>query len=203
MRSFCVTITVTLACSLLAAAVVVAQPSRPATDGLTEQPGVTREEAVALVLATDPRFTDLPDYEVQRRKMASQFSLMPVLGSDHYHVLPTLTAQASGPDWDYYGYPSNWLIEVALIRRCVEPAEDSGPWADPCEWRHNWFYRVTPDGDVALLFEEGDLRQTPVRHPLLGPRPRRHVPVHLWWTHGSDDQWLSIAETFEFLPAAE
>jgi hypothetical protein len=53
---------------MLVSTATAAQPSPEA--GSTEQTGLTREEAVALVLATDPRYADLPDFarlEIERR----------------------------------------------------------------------------------------------------------------------------------------
>ena len=66
-----------------------------------------------------------------------------------------------------FGYPAHFLVEVTLVDGCAPPPSGEGPSSDtvplpdPCKWRHSWFYRVTPDGTVTLMFEEG--------HP--DPRP--------------------------------
>jgi hypothetical protein len=62
--------------------------------------------------------------------------------------------------------PPSWLIEVTLVRDCTdwylpsdapELSDDIEPFIDdPCGWRHSWFYRVRPSGEVELLFDEGD-----------------------------------------------
>jgi len=126
-------------------------------------PTVRRDEVVALVLAQDARFSGLPDYERQRIKQASQFSLDPILGSSYYHVLPTNTtpwSYGSGPvDWFAFRQLPDWLVEVVLVRDCVPVAGGEAievPLPDPCAWRHAWYYRVQSDDRVTLLFEEGD-----------------------------------------------
>jgi hypothetical protein len=114
-----------------------------------------RAHAVALVLATDPRFADLPDYEVLLRKAQSEFDLSLTVGS-HYRVLPT-DAELSQNGFLVYRAPSGWLIEVTLARDCAQPTRGAtGPVPDPCGWRHSWYHRVQPDGTVTLLYDEGD-----------------------------------------------
>jgi hypothetical protein len=131
-----------------------------------EQPGPTREEAVALVLAQDARFTGLPDYERQRVKQAS-FDFDAVIGSGYYRVLPTATTlwPPATVDMDAFVFrePRNWLVEASLVQGCTEMVGGQvGPLPDPCNWRHAWYYRVYPDGTVTLLFEEGDALPEPI-----------------------------------------
>ena len=122
-----------------------------------------RDEVVALVLGQDARFAGLPDYERQRIKQQSQFSLDPIIGSGYYHVLPTNTtlwSYGSGPvDLFAFRHIPDWLVEVVLVRDCVPVVGGEAldlPLPDPCAWRHAWYYRVQPDDSVTLLFEEGD-----------------------------------------------
>lgn len=161
-----------LAFAMVASTATFADPAGPGTDVQPAEPGVdadafgqteppaTYDEAVALVLAQDPRFADVPDFERQASLASSNFDHSLLLGSDYYRVLPTL---ASAFSWMYdFGYPASALIEVTLVDGCAAaaagegPSSDTVPWPDPCEWRHSWFYRVIPDGTVTLLFEEGD-----------------------------------------------
>ena len=149
-----------------------ADPAGPGTDVDPAGPGVgtdgfdptdlhaLREEAVALVLAQDPRFADTLDFERQAALANSNFDPSLLLGSNYYRVLPTLAS--SFTPWMYdFGYPANRLIEVTLVAGCTPlptgeaPSSDNAPWPDPCEWRHSWLYRVEPDDTVTLLFEEG------------------------------------------------
>ena len=161
MRSLRMAIAATFACLLLAGTATVAQPSSSASDAPTEQMGLTRDEAVALVLATDPRYVDLPDFRRLEIERSANFD-MGFLGSDYYRVLPTLPTEFSGLGFIDFHYPGNWLIEVTLVRDCATlydgdgPSSETPPLPDPCEWRHSWFYRVQPDGKVSLLFDEGD-----------------------------------------------
>lgn len=119
-----------------------------------------RGEAVELVLAQDPRFADVPDFERQEQLARSNFDHTLLLASDYYRVLPTL---GSGfQPWIHdLGYAASWLIEVTLTDSCAAsatgegPSSDTVPYPDACEWRHSWFYRVGPDDSVTLLFEEG------------------------------------------------
>ena len=136
----------------LAGPTPAASPSDPSGSDSVEYWRSARAHAVALVLATDPRFAGLPDNELQRRRSASEFSLLPVLGS-HYRVLST-DADLSHQGGFVYRTPASWLIEVTLTRDCVEPT--TAPAPDPCGWRHSWYYRVLPDGTVTPLYGEGD-----------------------------------------------
>jgi hypothetical protein len=117
-----------------------------------------RDAAVATVLATDPRFTDLPDAEVLRREASATFDLGQLLAASHYRVL-------GGPVSDFADAGilglrtrASHLVEVMLVDGCREGAFTGvdGPVADPCAWRHRWVFRVQPDGGLTLLFEEGD-----------------------------------------------
>ena len=151
--------TVALVCLVVGSAASLAQSSASEDPRLAESDAL-REDAVALVIAEDPRFADVADWEQLRREAARSFVLYPLVGSDYYRVLATSASELS-PAWFDFGYPSNWLIEVTLVRDCLEPSGDTGPWPDPCEWRHSWFYRVAPDRSVTLLFEEGDPEPMP------------------------------------------
>lgn len=159
-RSMLGVVLMTLACSALVSSATVAQPSPSGSAGPTEQMGLTRDEAVALVLATDPRYADLTDFHRLEIERSAGFDIM--FGSDYYRVLPTLPTDMAELGFISFHYPSNWLIEATLVRDCAELNDDGGPvsldapWPDPCEWRHSWFYRVRPDGTVSLLFDEGD-----------------------------------------------
>jgi hypothetical protein len=144
-----------LGCLLIAGTVAAASDEADATDPLA-----VREEAVALVLAQDPRFADVPDFERQAALATSNFDYSLLLDADYYRVLPTLASVFS--PWTYdLGYPASQLIEVTLVRGCADhatdvgPSSDTAPYPDPCGWRHSWFYRVEPDDTVTLLFEEG------------------------------------------------
>lgn len=122
------------------------------------QPQLTQDEAVSIVLATDPRFEDLPDYEDLRREAAATFDMGSLFSSDYYHVMPTATVFSDVGLIDFR-QAGSWLIEATLVRDCTDPDDSSDappPLADPCAWRHSWFYRVQPDGTVSLLFDEGD-----------------------------------------------
>ena len=111
-----------------------------------------RAHAVALILATDPRFAGLPDNELLLRKARSEIKGYLSVGS-HYRVLST-DAELAQYGFLVYRTPSSWLIEVTLATDCVEPTSDPAP--DPCAWRHSWYYRVQSDDTVALLYDEGD-----------------------------------------------
>jgi hypothetical protein len=113
-----------------------------------------RGHAVSLVLASDPRFAGLPDYELLDRKARSELRPSLLVGS-HYRVLST-DAELSQAGLFVYRTPTSWLIEVTLARGCVEPTTHSYPRPDPCGWRHSWYYRVLPDDSVTPLFDEGD-----------------------------------------------
>ena len=146
----------TLLCLTLVSTATAAQPSPEAGP---EQLGLTRDEAVALVLATDPRYADLPDFARLEIESSAYFDLGIKFGSGYYRVLPTLPTQYLGQGFIDFHYPGNWVIEATLVRDCVSISEALDPTVglrDPCEWRHSWFYRVQPDGTVSLLFDEGD-----------------------------------------------
>ena len=57
------------------------QPSPEA--GAAEQTGLTPDEAVALVLATDPRYAELPDFRRLEIERSADFDMGIVLGSDY------------------------------------------------------------------------------------------------------------------------
>lgn len=146
--------------------IAAAGTAAAASDDEGNDPNARRDEVVALVLAQDIRFADLPDYERQRIKQQSQFSFDPLVGSGFYRTLPSLASSVTPWMFDF-GYPANWLVEVTLVEGCTPlptgegPSSDTAPWPDPCEWRHSWFYRVEPDDTVTLLFEEGDSEPMP------------------------------------------
>jgi hypothetical protein len=154
MRHWRVAVVTVLGCLLFTGTVVGTSAPDPS------DPDARREEVVALVLAQDPRFADLPDYERLRVEASANFDSNRLLGSAYYRALSTV-ASAFTP-WMYdFGYPANWLIEVTLVEDCTPlptgdgPSSDTAPRPDPCAWRHSWFYRVAPDDTVTLLFEEG------------------------------------------------
>ena len=159
MRALMSSVIGTLLCLTLVSTATAAQPSPEAGP---EPLGLTRDEAVALVLATDPRYADLPDFRRLEIERSANFDMGIILGSDYYRVLPTLPTEFSGLGFIDFHYPGNWLIEVTLVRDCATlydgdgPSSETPPLPDPCEWRHSWFYRVQPDGAVSLLFDEGD-----------------------------------------------
>ena len=157
MRQWRVVIVTVLGCVLAAGTVAVASDEVEASD-----PPDRREEVVALVLDQDERFAGVPDYERQWIKSKAEFSFDPIIGSGYYRVLPTSTTrwrEAVGMDLFAFRQPRNWLVEVVLVRDCAPHPRDvevEVPWPDPCAWRRSWFYRVTSDDAVTLLFEEGD-----------------------------------------------
>ena len=141
--------------------VVVAGMAATASDEAVQtDPFARHEEVAALVLAQDPRFADVPDFERQRLLASSEFDFSILLGSDYYRVLPGGASSLSPWMFDL-GYVANRLVEVTLVDGCKDiaseqgPSSENAPWPDPCEWRHSWFYRVAPDDTVTLLFEEG------------------------------------------------
>ena len=161
MRCWPVTV-LTVACCLLIASTVAGTDDVGPTD-----PNARRDEVVALVLAQDARFADLPDYRRQEIKYASEFSMDALIGSGYYRVMPTATTQwsdATGVDLFAFREPRNWLVEVVLVRDCVPVVVGQAiqpPLPDPCAWRHAWYYRVQSDDSVTLLFEEGDPDSAP------------------------------------------
>ena len=135
-----------------------AQSSAPALDNGTTDAGITREAAVALVLATDPRFADLPDFEDVRAAGAAEFrTAEAVLMSDWYRVLGPTATELADLGMVSLRHPGSWLIETSLVEACADPEGDiEFPMADPCAWRHSWYHLVSPDGSVTLLGDEGD-----------------------------------------------
>src|SRR3990170_1469859 len=101
--------------------------------GASAQRPATRADAVALVLATDPRFADLHDWEALRLRSASEFKPH-ILIESYYRVLPTTGTDLAS--WEIVERVSgSWLIAVTLVKDCVEPLSDSAPMAaDPCGW---------------------------------------------------------------------
>lgn len=149
---------VLVAAALLPAA---AAAQSPAASPGAAAPRISADDAVALVLAQDPRFAGLPSNEEQRREAARTFTFLPQLISQ-VTVLPTVAGLVGQPlDVIAYDDPApSWVIEVLLSDGCAEPAiEGSAAAPDPCAWRHTWLYRVTADGTVSLLFDEGDPEQ--------------------------------------------
>lgn len=146
-----------LGCLLIGGAMTVASDDIDPAD-----PNARRDEVVALVLAQDARFADLPAYRRREIEYASRFSMDALIGSGYYRVLPTATTQwsdATGVDLFAFREPRNWLVEVVLVRDCVPVVVGQAiqpPLPDPCAWRHAWYYRVQSDDSVTLLFEEGD-----------------------------------------------
>ena len=135
-----------------------AQSSAPALDDEAAGAGVTREAAVALVLATDPRFADLPDFEEVRAAGAAEFRTADaVLLSDWYRVLGPTATELADLGAVSLRHPGSWLIETSLVEACVDPEGDiEFPMPDPCAWRHSWYHLVSPDGSVTLIGDEGD-----------------------------------------------
>ena len=151
-----------LLCLTLVSTATAAEPAPEA--GPTEQTGLNRDEAIALVLATDPRYADLPDFARLEIESSAYFDLGIKFGSGYYRVLPTLPTQYLGQGFIDFHYPGNWVIEATLVRDCVSISEALDPTVglrDPCGWRHSWFYRVQPDGTVSLLLDEGDPDPSP------------------------------------------
>jgi hypothetical protein len=100
MRGWRVAVATVLGCLLLAGTVA------GASDGDPTDPDARHEEAVALVLAQDPRFADLPDFERQAMLANSNFDPSLMLGSGYYRALPTL-ASAFTPWMIDFGYPAS------------------------------------------------------------------------------------------------
>lgn len=151
---------------------------------------VTRGRAVAIVLAADPRFAGLADYETLRRRTQGEFRPY-VLDTSYDRVLPDVAA-----DMVQFGFtartPASWLISVTLVSDCVEPSPAGpSPAADPCAWRHTWTYRVTPDASLMLLFDEGD------------PAADAPAPTASLLKIGSQDLFSPLAHrTLTFQPVA-
>jgi hypothetical protein len=147
-----------------------AQSSAPALDDGTAN--ITREAAVALVLATDPRFADLPDFEDVRAAGAAEFrTAEAVLISDWYRVLGPTATELADLGAVSLRHPGSWLIETSLVEACADPEGDiEFPMPDPCAWRHSWYHLVSPDGSVTLLDDEGD--PEPIAAEDASPVPR-------------------------------
>ena len=113
------------------------------------------QDAAALVLAMDPRFAGIADWETLQLKESATFIPYPILESN-YHVLWTTAMDFAMPNVPPRAL-SSLLIAVTLVGNCVDPSVLTVPViVDPCGWRHTWSYRVEPDGLVTLLFDEGD-----------------------------------------------
>lgn len=128
-----------------------------ADDGLTTPTSISREDAVALVLGSDPRFADVVAGETLGREIAADFSTERWFTSSYYRVLgPTLGNYAD--TFVTFRAPMERLIEVNLVTDCaeVELADTVLPIEDPCAWRHRWLFMVEPDGTVAPLYDAGD-----------------------------------------------
>jgi len=128
-----------------------------ADDAVTAPTSISREDAVALVLDSDPRFADLVDFETLGREIAADFAMARWFRSSFYRVL--------GPSFGDYAdtlvtfrTPMERLIEVNLATDCaeVELVDTALPIEDPCAWRHRWLFVVEPDGTVARLYDAGD-----------------------------------------------
>lgn len=146
-----------LALLLISSSAAVAQHGAAASPDEPASAGLPREEAVALVLATDPRFAGLPDWEDLRLRASAEFrTFEATFMTDHFRVLGPTVSEFQMLGWVTLRQPASWLIETTLVERCSEPELDTVPTPDPCDWRHIWVHRVAADGRVTLLFEEGD-----------------------------------------------
>jgi hypothetical protein len=167
-----------LAVSLVVSLAVpaVGQSSAPSPSGAPEATpaGVDREEAVARVRATDPRFADLPDYEYLEKEATAAFSHAALLASSYVRVLPVL--QSGLEDLrgaPAFRYPAGWLVETTVVADCLPREQvDAGPLlADPCAWRHTWFHHVGADGSVMALYDVGDPEPMPALEPTIWRPP--------------------------------
>jgi hypothetical protein len=122
------------------------EPSRVPVHGTPEM-----RRAAGLVLATDPAFADLPSLEEARAEVK-------VTRSSWYSLRETLTGSI--------------LVEINLVGGDCGVTPSGRTW--PCEWRHDYLYRVTPGGEVALLFDEGDPSAARPGQP--GPSPSAATP---------------------------
>jgi hypothetical protein len=139
-----------------------AQSPVPADDAGTATAGISREEAVSLVLASDPRFGGLRDYEDLEKEQAAQFSFAPLLTSGYHRVLGPITSALAEYGVVSFRHPTGWLIETTLVEACTKPSADADyPLPDPCAWRHTWYHLVASDGSVTLLADEGDPEPMP------------------------------------------
>ncbi len=140
---------------LSGAGAAVAQDA--ADDGLTTPTSISREDAVALVLASDPRFADLVAFETLGREIAADYSFERWFTSSFYRLLgPTFGDYAD--TFVTFRAPMGRLIEVNLATDCaeVELVDTALPIEDPCAWRHTWLFMVEPDGTVARIYDAGD-----------------------------------------------
>lgn len=152
-----------VATGLLALALVsgagsaLGQSQRPVDKGFNEPADISRELAVARVLAVDPRFAGLIGHDMLRREVAASFEGERYYTDSYYRVLGPSWAELDG--W-YMSLrePVGWLIEVNLVTGCptVELDEANLPIDDPCAWRRTWIYWVAPDGVVTPVLELGD-----------------------------------------------
>jgi len=129
-----------------------------ADDELATPTGIMQQRAndVALVLASDPRFADLTDYETLRRETAASWETERYFTSSFYRVLGPTFGDLTG--FVSFREPVGRLIEVNLVTDCAEFEFDDAafPNEDPCAWRHTWVYLVEPDGTVAPVYDAGD-----------------------------------------------
>lgn len=127
-------------------------------DELAPPTGIVQQRAndVALVLASDPRFADLTDYETLRREFAATFEGERYFTSSFYRVLGPTLSDLTG--FITFREPVGRLIEVSLVTDCAEFELDGEalPNQDPCAWRHTWVYLVEPDGTVVPVYDAGD-----------------------------------------------
>ncbi len=153
-----------LVVSALVAMVLVAgtgaalgQSERPVDKGFNQPTDISREDAIARVLAVDSRFAGLIDHDRLRREVAADFTAERYYTDSFYRVLGPWWAELDGWHMSLRD-PLGWLIEVNLVTGCpeVELADADLPIDDPCAWRHTWVYLVEPDGVVTPVVEAGD-----------------------------------------------
>jgi hypothetical protein len=136
----------------------------PGPTGPTEaaSASIGPEEAVAHVLASDPRFADLPSYEVLEQESAARFSYAPYLTSGFYRVLgPTLSELEAGRVVTLR-HGLGWLVETTLVAACTTPPQEPAyPLLDPCAWRHTTIHFVAPDGTLTRVSDAGDPEPMP------------------------------------------
>lgn len=129
-----------------------------ADDELATPTGTMQQRAndVALVLASDPRFEGLIDFETLRREVAADFEGERYFTSSFYRVLGPTFSELTG--FVSLREPVGRLIEVNLVTDCAEFELDGEalPTEDWCAWRHTWVYLVEPDGTVAPVYDAGD-----------------------------------------------
>jgi hypothetical protein len=115
------------------------------------------EVALEVVRERDPDWSSLPDHADLEREAAASFDLAPLVAGDWIRATPS-PLTLTGDLWRRSGAtdPAGaWLVDVMQVGAC-DPVDD-GPavFADPCAWRHAWTFRVSADGTVGLLFDEG------------------------------------------------